>query len=103
VAVVPTYRERAMGTFESVRRGGAPNWGSSDQPLARAHDDGRPWISLIPHIAADLGIPYMDTREIYSSAQARHRLDFQVKPNENFGLESLAQPESRSFVRPFDG
>jgi hypothetical protein len=38
------------------------------------------------HIAADLGIPYMDTTQNYFQPKPQQRLDFQVRPNENLGL-----------------
>jgi hypothetical protein len=38
------------------------------------------------HIAMDLGIPYMDTNRKYFPLKSRQTLDFQLTPNENFGL-----------------
>src|SRR5579871_3490282 len=39
------------------------------------------------HNAADLGIPYMDTTQNFFRPTPQQRLDFQVRPNENFGLK----------------
>src|SRR5579871_5055181 len=42
------------------------------------------------HNAADLGIPYMDTTQNFFRPTPQQRLDFQVRPNENFGLAWVA-------------